>query len=222
MKGHAGIVGLAGLGLVAACTEPAAAPVDRDLGGIGPSADWTCGGCDQAPEQHILVRHDGAPPLEAYDREFWAVAGKRRTFTIRYQANWRSQGDDPPTFWRLRLGEHSLRALPDGTTLADGDSVRIRVTVDPNRLIVDMGPDGLQFDPDEPARLTLFYGSANPDFDRDGDVDRDDDALEASRLGVWSRANEQSPWENASAWHDRQRQRFHAVIDHFSGYAVSW
>ncbi|MDH3496508.1 MAG: hypothetical protein OER21_07090 [Gemmatimonadota bacterium] len=226
MNVHAWMVGLAGLSLVAACTEPATAPGDRDLGGIAPSADWTYGGSNQATEQHILVEQDAAPPLEAYYREFWAVAGKSRSFTIRYKAAWRDrehdEEDDAPTFWRLSLGEHSLRALPDGTPLADGDSVLISVTVDPSRLIVDMGPDALQFDPDEPARLTLFYGYANPDVDRDGDVDRDDDAIKASRLSIWFRANEQSPWEKVSAWHDRERQRFHAFIDHFSGYTVSW
>jgi len=227
---------VAGLAFVLACSETSTVVMEPLPERFTPSASLSGGPiADQSVESRILVEASSAPPLETYEAEFWAIAGVKRTFEIRYATNGDGGEHDEhdehdehendekrPVFWRLRLDEHSLATRPDGTPLRRGDSLLISVTVDSVRLLVDMEPSGLQFDPEDPARLTLSYGWADPDLDRDGDVDWEDRTIEDNYLGIWFRADQQSGWESVNAWHDREKQRFHVFIDHFSGYTVSW
>ncbi|MDH3291114.1 MAG: hypothetical protein OEO20_04125 [Gemmatimonadota bacterium] len=222
---------VAGLAFVLACSETSTVVMEPLPERFTPSAAMSGGPIvDQSVESRILVAASSAPPLETYQAQFWAIAGKDRKFEIRYATNGDGREHDEhdeedekrPVFWRLRLEEHSLVTRPDGTPLSRGDSLLISVTVDSVRLLVDMEPSGLQFNPNELATLTLSYGWADPDLDRDGDVDWNDRTIEDNYLGIWFRADQQSAWEQVNAWHDRERQRFRMSIGHFSGYTVSW
>lgn len=214
---------IAWLFIVAGCsdasnvlTEPAESVI-----GVSASSGSAGGSSSQSVEQHILVQGDDAPPLETLEAQFWAVAGERQTFKIRYDVPV-EQENPSPDFFRLDLKQRSLVALPDGTPLVEGDSVLITVSVDPVRLLVDLEPSGLQFDPKEPARLRLVYLRANPDFNQDGAVDALDGAIETGSLGLWFRTDAGAPWQLVDADQDLTRKRFDGEIDHFSGYTVSW
>jgi hypothetical protein len=224
VKSHVRILGVTSLGFALACAEMSN-PVEPGVDGLVPHTTSGSGNTSSDIEGHVLETAVQAPSLEAYFGQFWAVAGREQTFRLRYASSWGEDDgddDDAPTFWRLRLGKHTLVTMPDGTRLDYGDSLLVTVTVDPNLLVVDMEPSGLQFNPMAPAELTLFYGYANPDLNRDGYVDGEDGDIESNLLGIWFRADQQSAWESVTAWHDRERQRFRLWIGHFSGYTVSW
>lgn len=214
------VVALLALVACSDLTEPRGGPFE---GTIAASAGPGSSGAptSQSVEDHILVQADDAPPLETLQAQFWAVAGERQTFKIRYDVPV-EQENPSPDFFRLDLKQRSLVALPDGTPLAAGDSVLITVTVDPSRLLVELEPTGLRFDPKEPAELRLVYLRANADFNGDGVVDAADGAIETGALGIFFRLDASSPWEAVEADQDLTRKRFDADIDHFSGYTVSW
>lgn len=218
---------VAGLAFVLACSETSTGVMEPLPQRLTPSAAMTGDpNINQSVESRILVEASGAPALETYQAQFWAIEGEDRKFEIRYATDGHGHDDDDddegPVFWRLHLKEHSLVTRLGGTALSHGDSLLISVTVDSSRLVVDMEPSGLQFNPDEPATLTLFYGWADPDLDRDGDVDGEDRTIGDNYLGIWFRADEQSGWESVNASHDREKRRFRMSILHFSGYTVSW
>ncbi|MBA3521559.1 MAG: hypothetical protein H0T90_03505 [Gemmatimonadales bacterium] len=56
--------------------------------------------------------------------------------------------------------------------------------VDPARILFDLQPEGLAFNPDDPARLVTHYVEADRDFDGDGDQDAADAEIEL-QLGNW-------------------------------------
>ncbi len=169
----------------------------------------------------ILVRAADAPPLETLEGKFWAVAGERQTFRIRYDVPF-EQENPSPDFFRLELQNGTLAARPDGAPFAPGDSVLITVTVDPMRLLVRLEPSGLVFDPDEPAELSLWYGRMDPDLNRDGVVDAADAVIENTGLGVYVQADPSSDWVRLASDRDPLSRRFRTEIEHFSGYAVSY
>ena len=178
-------------------------------------------GNNQQVEDHILVQGDDAPPLEALEARFWAVTGERQTFRIRYDVP-EEQEDPSPDFFRLDLHQRTLVALPNGTPLSEGDSVEITVTIDTVRLLVELEPNGLTFDPDEPAELRLWYAKANPDLNGDGMVDSTDTNIEQTQLGLWFRPSAGADWERLDAGQNLLLKRFDIDVNHFSGYAISW
>lgn len=129
----------------------------------------------------LQIRAD-APPLERTDTSFYARKGEDREVALYFTDGVGGRGT---IYFLLRVYAGSLATLPDGTPIAEGDSVLITVRVpDPARVLFDVQPTGLQFDPAAPAELLLHYNEVDPDLDRDGDVDADDLAIESS-LAVW-------------------------------------
>lgn len=202
-----------GVGVAAACGES-----PTGVTGLEGGLSFLESGGDQSTEAHILVHAVGAPSLETYQGQFWAVRGKDQKYKIRYL---NVDDDDHGSFLQLNLGEESLVAGPDGTPLAKGDSVLITVVVDPTRLLIDFEPSGLTFSPEERPKLTLWYLWADPDFNRDGVVDQLDEAIE-DQLGMWSRTDPTSGWQWEPVSHSKEKKRLSGHIDHFSGYTVSW
>jgi len=174
---------------------------------------------------NALVQADDAGALETLRATFVAVAGERQSFRIRYLMP-AAEGGPSPHFFRLDLHHRTLIAHPDGTPIAEGESVVITVTIDPSDLRVELEPSGLRFNPDEPAELRLSYHRANPDLDGDGDVDLHDADLENNLLGLWVRPGAEDSGEDwtllGEADQDLVDKDFKAEIEHFSGYVVAW
>ncbi len=133
-------------------------------------------------ELNALRIPPGAPPLERTDTAFYAKQGEDREVAIYFTDGAGGRGT---IFFRLRVFGNSLLARPDGTPIAAGDSVLITArVVDPARVLIDLQPTGLQFDPSAPPELLLHYDEVDHDFDGDGDLDAADAAIE-TRLTIW-------------------------------------
>ena len=86
-----------------------------------------CGGDTTAPSQktsndlHFLRLSTSAPPLQATVVSFYALKGADREIRVRFQ-----NGED---FLRFRVFANSLLQRPDGSAFANGDSVKITITI---------------------------------------------------------------------------------------------
>src|SRR5947209_14145048 len=123
-------------------------------------------------EMHILQQAPTAPPLQTYQVSFWAYTGQASTVTVNYQPAAGQAVGQP--FLRFDIPKNGLRAGADGVSLKRGDSVFVTLTMDPVNLSVAFQPTGVLFSIGSPASLTLWYGNANPDLNRDGVVDATD------------------------------------------------
>lgn len=149
--------------------------------GLGCSDDNSADERAEEDLNTLQIRAD-APPLERSDTSFYARKGEDREVALYFTDGGGGRGS---VYFLLRVYAGSLTALPDGTPIAEGDSVLITVRVpDPTRVLFDVQPTGLEFDPAAPAELLLHYNEVDPDLDGDGDVDADDLAIESS-LSVW-------------------------------------
>jgi len=118
-------------------------------------------------------------------------------------------------------GDGLLRK-PDGTAFQAGDSILITLTVvDPSRFLVRFEPSGLQFNPDQPARLKFHYLTANHDFDGDGDIDAADTTIEHT-LDLWRRETAAAQWFRMGAVKFEELDEIDANILSFSEYAIAW
>ena len=120
------------------------------------------------------------------------------------------------------MGGATLDRRADGTVIADGDSVRITVTVtDPAHLIVQFQPSGLTFSSKDPARLRMFFGECGDDLDRNGRVDADDDSVQ-QKLSVWRQELIGLPWFKVSSFVVKDSKRVDADLSGFTGYALAY
>ena len=182
----AGRTGL-GLCILAACTGEATGPDRSEAGAI------TAQNVSAAATPHFLQLAPNAPPLVSPTVSFWAVNGEDREGEIFYKRR-----NGPPTnsdrLLRFRVDKRSLVKRPDGTPIAPGDSILITITVvDPQHQIVEFKPSGLQFAPNRPADLTLWYYKTNHDFNGDGIINGADTALEKT-FKVWRQHTTSAPW----------------------------
>jgi hypothetical protein len=159
-----------------------------------------------------FVRVDpAAPPLESLEVSFWAVHGEERQVQITYDAGTYGNG-------KCLLFRVPADAVPIG--VAPGDSVRVTIRVmDAAEFRFEFEPEGLQFDPAHPARVEIRYRWADPDFDRDGDVDPRD-LLLSETFGLWKLTGGQT-WERVAADRRRDVLEIHAPIVGFTQYALA-
>lgn len=135
------------------------------VGGLACNGDSTA---PQSPNQaleselNFLSLRMDAPPLVTTDTSFWAVAGQFHQLIIRQQPD--QPGQEGDEFLEFELRPTTLYRRPDGTFFAPGDSILIQVTVDSSRVLAEFRPSGLEFNPDEPARLELNYDDAEDEF----------------------------------------------------------
>ena len=200
------------LALVTACTsEPVVGPGDLPSLAEGEAA----GG-----KPRFLRPAPDAPPLAKTAASFYAVRGENRQVRIMYHA--RPGASDSTEFLRFEVPRQSLLRRPDGTLVAVGDSVLIRLTViDTVRLIVRFEPGGLLFAPDEPARLSMSYAETDDDINGDGVVDALDDALE-SLFQIWRQEKIGDVFEALASLLDKTREVVSASIPGFTNYAISY
>src|SRR3954454_15147576 len=99
-------------------------------------------GNQPATELNIVRVDASSPALLNPDTSFYAVQGQDREVRISFQA----AGGEGEEFFRLRVRPGSLLARPDGTPIAQGDSVLITVhVVDPGRILFELEPSVVSY-----------------------------------------------------------------------------
>lgn len=195
---------------------------------LGLLASLACGGDestgtpgpDPTGGPTFLTAAAGAPAIAATSAALWAVKGQDHETIIWYRAT--SGRPDSSKLARLRLDRRSLCNRVDGSAMADGDSLRITMTViDPVRLEVKFEPAGLQFCSGRPAKLNLWWEHTSRDYDKDGDVDAADAALEA-KFSIWKRETSSSPWIKLASVLRVEVDEAEAELVGFTSYLVAY
>ena len=153
--------------------------------------------------------------LDRYSVSFWAVRGQSRSAQLNYLDG---SGSSSQPFLNLTITDPET--LPDGSTLADGDSVLVTVNIDTTKIGVSLEPTGLQFG--APAQMQMWYGGAGGDLNGDGVVDASDAYIETQLLGMWYREGDVADWQRIPATQLVDQKSFIVALPHFSQYAVSW
>jgi hypothetical protein len=178
-------------------------------------------GPDTRPEedfQALRIRPD-APPLETSDTSFYAKSGEDRELAIYFTDGGGGRGT---IFCLLQVKAGSLLARPDGSLIAPGDSVLIRMRVpDPTRVLVELEPSSLRFNPAMPANLLLHYNEVDHDFNGDGMIDAADQAIEAS-LSIWRQETVGGVFEQLSSTVNLDLDGVGASLGGFTRYAISY
>ena len=211
VRRHVGLLAVS-LALVTACgTEPVGSPGDLPSATLEDVSD---------AELHFLRPAPDAPPLAQTSASFYAVRGESRQVRIMYRA--RPTASDSTQFLRFEVPHQSLVRRPDGTLVAEGDSLLITLTVsDSDRLIVNFEPAGLLFDTDAPARLSMSYAETDDDVNADGVVDALDDELE-SLFQIWRQEQIGDPFFALASLLNKTREVVSASISGFTNYAISY
>jgi len=165
-------------------------------------------------ELHVVRIAPSSPALLNADTSFYAKQGEDREVRIFFQG-----GEE---FLRLRVRPGSLRARPDGTPFAPGDSVLITVrVVDPANILFEMEPSGLTFDPAEPAELKIHYNHADHDFNEDGAINLFDDQIK-STLAIWRQESLTDPFVRLGSVNVEDLEEINADILGFTRYAIAY
>ena len=179
-----------------------------------------------APEERaenqlrLLTVTNDAPPLAISTMSFYAVKGKSANVDIWYRP--RAGQRDSTKFLEFGLDGNTLDRRPDGSAIADGDSVRITLTVtDASHFIVQFQPSGLTFSSKDPARLRMFFGEVGDDVDHNGRVDSDDDDVK-QRLSLWRQEQPGLPWFKVASVVVKDAKRVDADLAGFTGYALAY
>ena len=169
---------------------------------------------------HFVTAASDAPTIANPVVQFWAKKGVDQTATMYYHRA--SGGRDSIPFFSLRVRAKSLWLRPDGSAIADGDSVLITLTlVDPVRLLVDCQPSGLVFSPNAPARIKMSYAGADDDLNGDGVVNMTDSTL-ARALMIWRKETSTSPWLLVPSNNATGAEAIDADIGGFTTYAIAY
>lgn len=172
------------------------------------------------PAELNVVRLDPvAPPLFNPVDSFYAKKGEDREVRIYFQDEVGGSGEE---FLRLSVSAPSLLARPDGTPFLNGDSVLIKVSItDPTRILFDMEPAGLTFDPTRPAELKIEYAHADHDFNEDGSVNLADDQIKHI-LSIWRQETLADPFVRLGSVNEESLEEMSAEILGFTRYAIAY
>jgi hypothetical protein len=162
----------------------------------------------------------GAPAIANPVVQFYAKKGEDREAFMYYAK--RPTGKDSTVFVRFRVRKRSLLARPDGTPIADGDSVLITMRLtDPAHLEVTMEPSGLTFSPSDPANIKLSFLETDDDLNKDGAVNAADAALR-NLLAIWKRETPTAPWTKLTSALSIGTHEIEADVTGFTIYIVAW
>lgn len=177
-------------------------------------------GSERPPDGLTVARLAAtAPPLEESTVSFWAVKGRSVEQKLYFLD---SQGQRGEEYLALRLEDESLSLRPDGSAIAEGDSVLITITVeDPALLLFSLEPTGLTFSASKPAELKIRYAHADDDLNEDGEVDGEDDSLE-SILGIWRQELPGDPFVRLGSVKVEDQEELEADLQGFSRYAIAY
>lgn len=194
--------------LVAACSE-SGMPTDP----FGPA---------EQPETqlNIVPVAPTAPEPLASAVSFYAFRNKRSEGRIGLSGH---SGNGLGTdYVRLIIPKDALLAYPDGTPFAVRDSVLITIRVaDPARILFEMEPSGLRFDPSAMPELRIRYDVADDDLDRNGHHDATDDSI-ADHLGIWRQEAPGEPFVRLESVVARHNHEVRANLTGFSRYAIAY
>jgi hypothetical protein len=166
----------------------------------------------------IRLAASSRPLFNAAD-SFYAKKGEDRELRIFFQDDVGGPGEE---FLRLRVDAPTLLARPDGTPFAPGDSVLITVrVVDPAKIMFDMEPSGLTFDPARPAQLKIEYAHADHDFNEDGSINAFDNEIK-SRLALWRQELVTDPFVRLGSVNVEDLEEISADILGFTRYAIAY
>lgn len=197
-----------------------AALVSVACGQDGTPTDPFGPGEEPASSLNIVAAAPDAAPVEEPSVSFWAFEDRRSEGRIRL-ADQPGQGRGHE-YLRLTIPQGALLARPDGSPFAQRDSVLITVRVaDPARILFQMEPAGLRFDPAHMAELRIRYDIAGGDLDRNGRHDTDDEEIEA-HLGIWRQATENSPFVRLESIATFGNHEVRASLPGFSRYAIAY
>jgi hypothetical protein len=191
-------------GAAASCSDSSAPPVDTTK-----------------PPSELSIIHVApvSTPLWNSSVSFYAKKGEDREGQIFFQDASGQQGEE---YLRLRVDAPSLQSMPDGTPIAEGDSVLITVTVvDPTEMLFEMQPTGLKFSPADPARLKIHYDHADGDLNDDGKVDVSDDSIETI-LAIWRQETPSDPFVRLGSVLTIETDEANADLTGFSRYALAY
>lgn len=180
-------------------------------------------GCERSPsgggpgvgeDELVFIRaDDDAPPLEASQVRLWAVQGEDSEVRIRYGTD--GQAGE---CLRFAIDDDTRLRRPDGTRVAEGDSVLITIdVVRYDRFHFRFSPAGLRFE-GEPAELRMNYALANPDYNGDGRVDDDDEDFD---FGFWRQEAPGLPWQRVGDLRVHDVTEVRGDLHGFTGYALA-
>ena len=161
---------------------------------------------------HFIRLSASAPPLQSTVVSFYAVKGQDREVRVKL-----SDGSD---FLRFRVFSNSLDTRPDGTPIAQGDSILITITVpDPTVYAANFQPAGLKFV--SPARLQFEFADCDKDLNGDGVVNAADSAL-ILQMSTWRQETASAPWVKIGSTVETNINEVQSDIAGFSGYALAY
>jgi hypothetical protein len=167
-----------------------------------------------ASDLHFLQLSASAPELQSSVLSFFAYKGVDSDVRLRFR-----NGED---YLRFRVFANSLLQRPDGTAFANGDSIKITITItDPTKLTADFQPAGLKFSPSAPARLQFEFGEADKDLNGDGVVNAADTAI-IPLISLWRQETTGAPWLKINSVVEIEINEVQADILGFTGYALAF
>lgn len=142
---------------------------------------------------------------------FWAKQGADRVGEI--VALGGTSGGNGDRLVRLRIRKDAQIVLPNGTPLAQGDSVQISMQIiDPVTLSTQFEPSGLRFNGKKVAQLTMWYGRTNastmPSLEK--------------RLSIFMQESALDPWQKVSSSIATELDEVQAYIGGFTNYVIAY
>ncbi len=178
------------------------------------------GGGTRPPAQlRIIELAVNAPPLEADSVSFVATKGQGAEQRI----NFLLPGGEREEYLRFTLDGASLLARPDGTPIANGDTVHITLkVVDPRKVLFEFRPEGLKFDPAHPAKLRIDYGEANKDYNQDGIEGDAGDQVAENQFAIWRQPRVGDDFIQLGSFLSKDLEEIEAELTGFSRYAIAY
>lgn len=205
---------------LAACSGSDEAGLPTETGAARPS--FSGGGDDPLNTPEFFHRAPTAPNFANPVVSFWAVKGVDKIASIWYHKLPGAKGRDSTEFVRFKVDKRSLLTRPDGTPIANGDSVLITMTVvDTVNLIVDFQPSGLQFDPNRPATLIFKLKEADHDVNGDGVIDNADQSYFAGAQ-IFGQESLSTPWFGLATTVSLSADSYTTLLTGFTRYAVAY
>lgn len=218
---------LAAIVAAAACTSPTAPVADGTAvfskgatgGGGGGGGGGGTGGSGGSGTLNFLTATSGPPTVSTAPVSFWAVAGQDRSASVYYSD---STTNSNHRFLRLRIRPRTQMNRPDGSIVAQGDSILITIQVtDPVSLVAHFEPSGMQFSGHDPASLTMYFADTDHDYNHDGVINSADTAI-ANTFSIFHQAFAGAPWTKLTSVVSVGLDEITASIPGFSNYVIAF